>query len=39
MAVECPAVHAGPLPNFAVEQTAASHSLARGCSPVRWADL
>ncbi len=25
-------------PNFAVEQTAGSHSLARGCSPRRWAD-
>jgi hypothetical protein len=23
------------LPNFAVEQTAGSHSLARGCSPQR----
>ena len=23
--------------NFAVEQTAGSHSLARGCSPQRWA--
>ena len=24
--------------NFAVEQTAGSRSLARGCSPRRWAD-
>jgi hypothetical protein len=25
------------MPNFAVEQAAGSHSLARGCSPRRWA--